>query len=185
MKKIVLALVVALMGTTMMTAQPPQGDKDGKRPPMNPEKMVEMRVNQLDKELNLTDYQKQEITKIYKEDLQNMPQRDKKEEAKGERPDEATMKARHDEMKARQDATNAKVEALLTADQKTKFAEVQKRHPHHGGPGHHGKPGGGCGMDQQGPDNGGGGCCCCKGNKGPRPEGPMPQCPDSNTSADK
>ena len=57
MKKIVLALIVTLMGTIVMNAQPPR------RPDMNPEQMVEMRVERLDKELSLTAEQKAEIVK--------------------------------------------------------------------------------------------------------------------------
>ena len=66
MKKIVLVLTVALLGTIVMNAQPPR------RPDMNPGQMVEKRVERLDKALSLSEAQKAEITKIYSEELESM-----------------------------------------------------------------------------------------------------------------
>ena len=57
MKKIVLALTVALLGTIVMNAQPPR------RHDMSPEQMVEKRVERLDRALSLTAEQKAAITK--------------------------------------------------------------------------------------------------------------------------
>jgi len=169
MKKIVLTLAVALVSTMMLTAQPPQCGNDEQRPPMAPEKMVEQRVERLDKELSLSDYQKQEISKIYKQEMENMkpdapaPEKD----GKKERPDDAAMKAHHEKMKAQHEATEAQVEALLTDEQKTKYAEMKKRHDRPGGHGkHHGMRGG----DQMGgPQGNGCGCCCNKGDRRPEP----------------
>ena len=129
MKKIVLALAIALMGTMVMNAQPPR------RPDMSPEQMVEKRVERLDKALSLTAEQKAEITKIYTEEMQEMGKERPARKERGEKPDEATMQAHKDEMKAKQDAVNAKIESLLTPEQAAKFAEMQK---HEGMRGHHG-----------------------------------------------
>ena len=141
MKKIVLALTVALMGTIVMNAQPPR------RPDMSPEQMVEKRVERLDRQLSLTDEQKAEITRIYTEEMASMHKGKPAQMEKGERPDEATMKARWEEMKAQQDATNAKIEALLTPEQAAKFATMKQEQgkrghgKHHKGPRGHGDKG--------------------------------------------
>ena len=147
MKKIVLALIVALMGTMMLNAQPPR------RPDMNPEQMVEMQVERLDKALSLTAEQKAEITKIYSEEFKAMGKEKPAMRERGEKPDEATMKARQEQMKAQRDAVNAKIEALLTPEQAAKFAQMKQHEGKRGHGGHHGpKDGGhkGCGNCCQG-----------------------------------
>ena len=154
MKKIVFAMIVALMATTVMNAQPHRRSK------MTPEQMVAKRVERLDKALNLTETQKAEITKIYTEEMKAMPKHHENME-KGQRPDESAMKAHWEEMKARRDATNASIESLLTPEQATKFAEI-KNHMGKRGHGKHGPKGphrggdkgfskGDCGKD----------CRCC------------------------
>lgn len=153
-KKIVLAMTVVLMGTIVMNAQPPR------RHHMDPEQMVQQRVERLDKQLSLTDEQKAEITRIYTEEMESRfaeGQQPPKME-KGEKPDEATMKARHEEMKARRDATDAKIEALLTPEQAAKYAELKthegpRSHDmHHKGPRRSGEKAPGCDCN-----------CTCKG----------------------
>ena len=131
MKKIVLALIVALAGTMVMNAQPPRHhDRE-----MSPEQMVEMRVERLDRQLGLTQEQKTEITRIYTEEMASMKQESEPPMEEGQQPDEATMKSRHKEMKDRQEATDAKIVALLTPEQAEKYAQVKK---HEGKRGHHG-----------------------------------------------
>lgn len=154
-KKIVLAMTVVLMGTIVMNAQPPR------RHHMNPEQMVQQRVERLDKQLSLTDEQKAEITRIYTEEMEAQHPEGKPgaRMEKGERPDEEMMKARHEEMKARRDATDAKIEALLTPEQAAKYAELKNQEGPHNHDMHH-----------KGPHRGGEkapGCDCkcpCKGN---------------------
>ena len=150
MKKIVLALIVTLMGTIVMNAQPPR------RPDMNPEQMVEMRVERLDKELSLTAEQKTEIAKIYSEEFKSMGKEKPAKRERGEKPDEATMKARREQMKAERDAVNAKIEALLTPEQAAKFAQMKQHEgKRHGFGGHHGPKGPRDGNHK--------GCdCCCQ-----------------------
>lgn len=125
MKKIVLVLAIALMGIAV-NAQPPR-HHHGQG---NPEQMVERRVERLDKALQLTESQKAEIAKVYmlemeavKKEQQSMATGDEKPG----RPDESVMKARREAMKARRADTAAKIEALLTPEQATKYAEF-KRH---------------------------------------------------------
>jgi Spy/CpxP family protein refolding chaperone len=120
MKRIVLALMIALMGTTVVIAQP------HRRSDMTPEQMVEKRVERLDKALSLTAEQKAEITKIYSQEMQTMGKDKPAKKERGERPDEATMKARREQMKAQQDATRAQIEALLTPEQAENFAQMKQ-----------------------------------------------------------
>ena len=155
MKKIVLALIVALMGTIVMNAQPPR------RPDMNPEQMVEKRIERLDRMLSLTAEQKAEIAKIYTEEFKarskDKPAMGAMKE-RGEKPDEATMKARLEQMKAERDAVNAKIEALLTPEQAAKFAEMKQHEgKRRGFGGHHGPKG-----PRDGTHKGCG--CCCQGS---------------------
>lgn len=128
MKKIVLALTVVLMGTMVMNAQPPR------RHQMSPEKMVEMRVQDLDRQLGLTAEQKAEITLIYMDEMTTMQKEREAFKGESQQPDEATMKTRHEEMKNRHEATDAKIVALLTPEQAAKYAEVKKQD---GKRGHH------------------------------------------------
>lgn len=147
MKKIVLALIVALMGTIVMSAQPPR------RPDMNPEQMVEKRVERLDKALSLTAEQKAEVTRIYSEEFKAMGKEKPAMRERGEKPDEATMKARHEKMKAERDAVNAKIEALLTPEQAAKFAQMKQHKGKRGSDRHHKGPKDGKNGNQRG-------CCC-------------------------
>lgn len=130
MKKIVLVLTLALIGTYVMNAQPPR------RNDMTPEQMVEKRVERLERMLSLTTDQKAEITRIYTEEMKAMSKERPVRMDKGEKPDEAAMQAHRDQMKARREASNAKIEALLTPEQAAKFAEMKKeegkRGPRHG-----------------------------------------------------
>ena len=130
MKKIVLALIVALMGTIVTNAQPPRHQE------MSLEQMVQMRVDRMDRQLNLTEDQKTEIARIYTEEMTAMKQEREARMADGQQPDESKKQARHDEMNKRRQATDAKIEALLTPEQAAKYAEVKK---HEGKRGHHGQ----------------------------------------------
>ncbi|MBQ9555014.1 MAG: hypothetical protein IJV05_02200 [Muribaculaceae bacterium] len=131
MKKIVLALAIALLGAMMMNAQPPRhaGADHGQ--------MVQQRVERLDKALSLTEAQKVEITKIYTEEMETMRQNKPTQEASG---DETAMKARHEQMEARRQAVNARIEALLTPEQAEKFAQFKDRRGHKGQGMRHGRP---------------------------------------------
>ena len=149
MKKIVLVLTVALLGTIVMNAQPPR------RPDMNPGQMLEKRVERLEKALSLTEEQKAEIAKIYSEEMEGMAMERPGKMERGEKPDEATMKARHEQMQAKREATEAKIEALLTPEQAAKYAELKQQEGKRGRGHHEGRRGG---MDR-GPKKGG----CCEG----------------------
>lgn len=150
MKKIVFALTIALMGTIVMNAQPPR------RPHMDPERMVAMQVERLDKDLSLTDEQKAEITKIYTEEMESMHKDKPAKMEEGSTPDRDEMKANFEKMKAQREAVDAKVQAVLTPEQQAKYAEMKAkegdRRGHHD---FHKKPHGG--PDMAPPSDG-----CCK-----------------------
>ncbi|MBO4802939.1 MAG: Spy/CpxP family protein refolding chaperone [Muribaculaceae bacterium] len=134
MKKIVLVLTVALMGIAM-NAQPPRQHRGHD----NPEQMVQHRVEHLDKALSLTDAQKAELTKILMQEFESMkPEQPPvaNAEEKPQRPDESVMKARREQMEARRAETEAKVKAVLTPEQVTKYDEL-KQHEGKRGHGHH------------------------------------------------
>ena len=121
MKKIVLVLTLALMGSVVMSAQPPRS------PNMDPTQMVEKRVERLDKELSLTEEQKAEITKIYIEEMEAMHKEGKANKDRGTAPEEEAKMSQHEKMQAQRQATDSKIESLLTPDQAAKFADMKKR----------------------------------------------------------
>ena len=139
MKKIVMMLAVLMMSSAAMMAQPPRGGHHG-RGPMNPEKMVEQRVDRLDKALSLTTEQKTAITTILQEEQGQMKaQFDGK--AKGERPSQEEMQAHQEAMKAQRAATDAKIKQVLTPDQQAKYDELQAQGPRGNKDFKKGKPG--------------------------------------------
>lgn len=151
MKKIVLVLLVALMGTTVMSAQPPRG-----------EGMVQHRVAQLEKELNLTKEQKVQITEILKEGMPQM-KNDRPQMKEGEKPNEADKASFRERFMEKQAAIDAQMEKVLTPEQLEKYNKLRKeegRNERGKGHGpkdrHHGK------HHKMGPKDGG---CCQEGNK--------------------
>lgn len=153
MKKIVLVLMIALMGAFVTNAQPARHHG-------NPEQMMKDRVERLGKALDLTDAQKAKIAEIYAQDMDAMAKERPAMPSKDERPDEAAMKAHFEKMKAQREATDAKIEALLTPEQVTKYAELKK----HEGKRGHGKKHGGPRHKAARPERGHDGCngCDCK-----------------------
>ncbi len=121
MKKIVLILTVALLGSIVTNAQ------QHRRPDMTPEQMVEKRVERLDKALALTAEQKTEITKIFVEEMQSTRAERAKRQDDGTGEDAAARQARHQQMQAQREATDAKVVSVLTDEQAAKYAEIKQR----------------------------------------------------------
>ena len=127
--------MMALLAVAGMSAQP-QGR--GPRPgDMNPEKMIEHRIAMLDKQLQLTPDQKKAIAAIYTEQAEQMKaQMQQKRDCK-EQPKPEEMKAHHEQMKAGQAEVDAKVAAVLTAEQKEKYEQLQAEHEKRGPRGRH------------------------------------------------
>ena len=126
MKKILLLLAVVLMTATTMTAQPPRGGE-----------MVQGRIEQLDKALTLTDKQKTQITEILKEGMSQMKM-ERPHMKDGEKPDEATMKSRREQMEANHAAIDAKIAEVLTPEQVKKYEQLKSEEAKDRGARHHG-----------------------------------------------
>ncbi|MET0263507.1 MAG: Spy/CpxP family protein refolding chaperone [Rariglobus sp.] len=119
---------------------PPPPKKDGPGGPRGD------RGGQLKEALGLSDAQAAQIKKIHA---------DEHEQLKALREKEGTREEKGAEMRKIREATKAKVEAVLTAEQKAKFEELQKNRK--AGPGGPDRPKG-----EKGPKDG-------KGPKGPPP----------------
>ena len=142
MKHMILAIAIALSATIGVNAQEVSQNAPRHKGRPTPEQMVEMRVNQLDKELQLTADQKAAITAIYADEMKQMKEaRKDMQKAKPQPPQE---KVDSGEGKAQfkghkggsrglhtrpNPETEAKIEAVLTADQKAKYAELKKQRP--------------------------------------------------------
>ena len=148
MKKIVLVLMIALMGTVVTNAQPPQRHGMGKG------QGIEQRIEKLEKALELTAEQKAEITKIFNQEKEAMGKGRPDKMENGKTPDRAEMEAFRSRLQAQREATDAKIESVLTPEQVAKYAELkaQRERKDHG-PRHKGPRG----KSQKGPRQG---CDC-------------------------
>ena len=157
MKKIVLVLLVALMGTTVMNAQPPRGAG-----------MVQDRVAHLEKELSLTKEQKAQITQILKDGMSQMKV-DRPQMKEGEKPSEADKTSFRERFQQQQAAMDAQIEKVLTPEQFQKYTQLKKEEPQGERPQGHGPKGRHHGNRPHGdhhkmaPKDGG---CCQQGQKG-------------------
>lgn len=166
MKKIVLALSVIMLGSLAMMAQP-QRHHEGKS--MSPEKMVEMRVERLQKALDLNEGQVAEITKAYTEEMKAMEQMRSAKPAEGQKLDREAMESGMKQMKELRAGTAAKVRSCLNEEQAAKYDKMQRHMGKRGG--HGGKRGK---MHDRGmaPGHDGHGKCCgnCKDKTEPASE---------------
>ncbi|WP_406826786.1 hypothetical protein [Pedobacter sp. KACC 23697] len=123
MKKAILTVAIAVMGLTAAFAQDTTKHARRAMPKMTAEQRAEKVTARLEKQLSLTTDQK---SKIYAIELENA----KKMEA-WRSADKGDMKGKMKERKAAMDEQKAKIDAVLTADQKTKMdafrAEARER----------------------------------------------------------
>ncbi len=111
MKKTILIVLMAIVASsTVMTAQ--DTDQGGERRGPNPEKRIEKQVKRLDKKLQLTEEQKQQMKEFYGEF-------DKAQKARMEQAKRAEMKDR--------EILNSKIKSILTEEQKAKFDEMKDK----------------------------------------------------------
>lgn len=128
MKRIVLTLAIAFAGLTATFAQ-----STGKQK-MTPEQRAEKSTAKLEKELTLTADQKQ---KIYAVELDKYKQTEA-----WHKQTSADRKAKRDQHMASKKETDAKIDKVLTADQKKKLEDLrtakktrmQDKKDHHKGP---------------------------------------------------
>ncbi|WP_293309371.1 hypothetical protein [Pedobacter sp. UBA5917] len=113
MKKAILTIAIAVMGLTAAFAQDTTKRERRAMPKMTAEQRAEKVTAKLEKQLSLTADQK---TKIYAIELENAKKMDAWRTA-----DKSDIKVKMKERKAAIDEQKAKVDAVLTADQKTKM----------------------------------------------------------------
>lgn len=125
MKKIVLVLIVALMGTMAMNAQPPRGAGNPKD-----------RVEQLTKELGLDKDQKAQVAEILKEGMTQM-QNDRPALKEGERPEKPEQPAEKMSMREQIMKQHAEIDAriakVLTPEQREKYEQLRLQEQKHEG----------------------------------------------------
>ncbi len=117
MKKLVLSLV--LVAGLAFAASAQQGGQGGgqRRPQATPEE----RVKQLDEKVKLTDDQKTKVTAVYTEAAEAQKKM-REEMMAGGTPDRTVMMEKMQKMTA---DTDAKLNAIFTADQKTAYKTWQ------------------------------------------------------------
>lgn len=113
MKKAILTVAIAVMGLIAAFAQDTTKHARRAMPKMTAEQRAEKVTSRLEKQLSLTADQK---SKIYAIELENA----KKLEA-WRSADKGDMKGKMKERKAAMDEQKSKIDAVLTADQKTKM----------------------------------------------------------------
>ena len=129
MKKLLLA-AVALMFSVSMFAQQPQR---GERREFKPEEMATRMADGMKKELNLNNEQYKSVYNLYLQRGEEMKAR----RDKGQQGQQVSREARREEMKKNQEAMNAELKKILTAEQYTKYEEMlkkQQQRQHQGGP---------------------------------------------------
>lgn len=119
MKKLLLA-AVALMFSVSMFAQQPQR---GERREFKPEEMATRMADGMKKELNLNDEQYKSVYNLYLKRGEEMKAR----RDKGQQGQQVSREARREEMKKNQEALNAELKKILTAEQYTKYEEMLKK----------------------------------------------------------
>ncbi|AZI27162.1 hypothetical protein EA772_18140 [Pedobacter sp. G11] len=117
MKKAILTIAIAVMGLTAAFAQDSTKRVRKPMPKMTAEQRAEKATARLEKELSLTADQK---TKIYAIELENAKKVDAFRSA-----DQADRKEKMKEGRATMQAQKAKIDAVLTAEQKTKLEAIR------------------------------------------------------------
>lgn len=110
----VLMLSFAILMSSMIFAQAPQG-KNHQKPPVPNEKQVKKMVNELSEELELSEDQETKVLAIYQEHFAEV-----KEKTSGNK------KPERKEMEALKSSLEKEVKALLNDEQQTKFEDYLK-----------------------------------------------------------
>jgi hypothetical protein len=117
MKKAILTIAIAVMGFTAAFAQDTTKRARKQMPKMTAEQRAEKATARLEKELSLTADQK---TKIYAVELENAKKVETWRSA-----DQGDMKGKMKERKEAMQAQKAKIDGILTAEQKTKMEAMR------------------------------------------------------------
>lgn len=182
MKKTLSILFAILMAVTVNAQQGHEGQQ-GQRKQFDPTQMATRRAQQLKDSLGLSDKQYNQILTIYQDEAKEMQQMmEQRKSAKTDantgaseqtttkKSDKKADKSKQGEnpMKARQEAQDAKIKAVLTLEQYTKYQQMQKnrrrggmRGPGNGRQGMNGGPQGGPQAPCANAPRRSQGCCCC------------------------
>jgi len=117
MKKAILTIAIAVMGLTAAFAQDTTKRARRQMPKMTAEQRAKKATARLEKELSLTADQK---TKIYAVELENAKKVETWRSA-----DQGDMKGKMKERKEAVQAQKAKIDGILTAEQKTKMEAMR------------------------------------------------------------
>jgi len=163
MKRIALVLIVALMSTMAMNAQPQHGAG-----------MAQNRLEQLDKALGLSSDQKAQVSKILKDGMSQM-RNERLSKKDGEKNDQADRQSRRERIEKQRSAIDAQINNVLTPEQRKKFEQFRKeehKRDAQSGPRNRGHRD----HHKKGPKDGG--CCqpdkskgCCEQSKADKPKG--------------
>jgi len=123
--KVILIMIVTLFSSSILYAQPGQGQQGGQQvpPPVPNAKQVKVMVTDLAKDLSLSDSQKANVSKLYTAHFDEL-----REKTSG------NARPKREEMEALQSGFEKQVKAVLTKDQQKKFtAYLKKQNPRQGG----------------------------------------------------
>lgn len=118
MRKLVIA-AVALIFSAGMFAQQPQREQHRE---FKPEAMATRMADDMKKELSLTDEQYKSVYDLYLKRAEEMKARREKKDNT-----QQTQQGRREEMRKQQEAMNAELKKILTAEQYTKYEEAIKK----------------------------------------------------------
>ena len=119
MKKLLFTAVVLMFSVSMFAQQPQRGE----RREFKPEEMATRMADGMKKELNLNDEQYKSVYNLYLKRGEEMKAR----RDKGQQGQQVSREARREEMKKNQEAMNAELKKILTAEQYTKYEEMLKK----------------------------------------------------------
>lgn len=126
------ALAIGLFASTVDAQGRPEGDgrRGGRAERLDPAQMLDRRVSFLTEQLQLSASQQAQVRSILSEEQTAMqalrPRRDADAPRSDERPDSARRDSVRAQMQSIRQRTNQRLESVLTAEQRAKYAELQK-----------------------------------------------------------
>ena len=155
MKKLFLTLMVAMISLTSFAQF---GGGQGQRREFKPEDTATRRADQIKEAANINDEQYKKVYDLFLKQAQQQQAQIKEAQEKGERP-----QFDREAMQKQQEATNAALKEILTAEQFAAYEKAQQERRQRGGGFGGGRPGG-----QGGPGGGFGGGRPRQGGNGPQ-----------------
>lgn len=119
MKKLIFAAFALIFSVGMFAQQPQRGE----RREFKPEEMATRQAEHMKAELSLDDEQYKSVYTLFLKRNEEM----KKEFANRQEGQQVDREARRAEMIKKQEAMNAELKKILTAEQYTKYQEMQKK----------------------------------------------------------